>query len=82
MNTDGASSDEIFDWLVYRGLEEPAAILLDIARPLMPLGAQAVYLVEPLIGSRGGLMRELARLLEDEEEVQALAERLRQEIGS
>jgi hypothetical protein len=50
--------------------------LLEVAGPLTIIGAQAVYFVEPLLGRRGGMLTDIARLLEDPAEVTALRQRL------
>jgi hypothetical protein len=68
-------------WLRQVGLNGIAASILEAAGPLAYLGAQVTYIVEPLIGKRGGQISELARTLEDPHEVLRLIESLRSEEG-
>ncbi len=82
MNAGRPDSEEILAWLERMGLEEPAAALLEAGRPLAVLAAQATYLLEPFVGNGGGLMRKLAALLEDDEQLTALTDKLRKESGS
>jgi hypothetical protein len=44
-----------------------AAFLLESFEPLAPVGAQLLYLVEPVLGGRQPMTRRLARALEDDE---------------
>lgn len=55
-----------------------AAGLLDAVAPLTFLGAQALYVAEPLVGAFGGgpTLREFAGLLEDPVQVRALQRQL------
>lgn len=68
-------------WLRQAGLNGLTAALLEAAGPLTYLGAQLTYIVEPLIGTRDGQFSELARTLEDPDEVLRLIEALRSEEG-
>jgi len=67
---------QIARWLNNQGLQGVAAFLLEVGRPFSVLGAQAAYIVEPLFGSRKGLFQDLARLLEDPEQIDALMDQL------
>jgi hypothetical protein len=58
------------------GLGSIAAALLDGLAPLAPLGAQGMYLLEPLLGPGDG-WRKVARTLEDPARFEALASDLR-----
>ncbi len=64
-----------------RGLENLAAWALEAAGPLTVLGAQALYIGEPLLRSfySGTRLGSLAGLLEDDREVEAFAAFLREE---
>jgi hypothetical protein len=57
-----------------------AAWLLEAGSPLTLLGSQALYLVRPFIG--GEQVQALARLLEEDDEVLALANFLREEASA
>jgi hypothetical protein len=56
-----------------------AAFLLESFEPLAPVGAQLLYLVEPILGSRPPMTRRLARALEDDEARAALARQLQED---
>jgi len=67
------------DWsatLQRLGLRGMAAWLIEAAGPLRLVGAQALYLGQPFLGSR---TETLARLLEDPDEALAFADFLRKE---
>jgi len=53
-----------------------AAFLLESFEPLSPLGAQMLYLIEPVLGLRRSTTRRLARALEDDETRTALRRQL------
>jgi hypothetical protein len=55
-----------------------AAFFLESLDPLAPLGAQLLYLIEPLTGGRSGT-RQVARSLEDGEARRALRQQLAEE---
>ena len=57
-----------------------AAWLLEAGRPLTLLGSQALYFSRPFLG--GDQMEALARILEDDSEVVAFADYLRQEASA
>jgi hypothetical protein len=57
-----------------------AAWLLEAGSPLTLLGAQALYFASPMIG--GEQAQALARVLEEDEEVLALANFLREEASA
>jgi hypothetical protein len=61
------------------GIGSAAAFLLEAAGPLTVLAAQVGYLVEPLLGTSGGTLNILARMLEDPGKVRDLVVRLREE---
>lgn len=54
------------DWLHMTQLDLVGDVVADALSPLRFLGAQALYVLEPLTGAAAG---ELARRLEDEAEV-------------
>ncbi|MGD2251669.1 MAG: hypothetical protein PVF70_02010 [Anaerolineales bacterium] len=76
MDPDPSVSDRLVRKLRRLGLDGIASVLLEVAGPLTLLGAQTVYFVEPLLGRRGGMLTDIARLLEDPAEVTALRQRL------
>jgi hypothetical protein len=67
---------QIARWLKGQGLQGIAAFLLEVGRPFAVLGAQAAYIVEPLFGNRRGLFQDLAHILEDPEQIDALMDQL------
>lgn len=79
MNNEEAVSERVARWLQRVGLNQPAAFILEAIGPLAFLGAQAAFLVEPLIGASDNPVGDLARLLEDPTQVSELVERLRTE---
>lgn len=61
-------------------LDGLASWLLEAGAPLTVLGAQALYISQPFLGgTRGDSLHSFARMLEEEEEVQAFARYLRGE---
>ena len=50
--------------------------MLESFEPLAPVGAQMLYLIEPVLGLRRSTTRRLARALEDDEARSALRHRL------
>lgn len=66
------------------GMEEWVASFLDAAGPLTVLGAQAVYIGQPLLEHvlPGSHLNALARLLEDTTQTQAFTTLLREESAS
>jgi hypothetical protein len=70
-------------WVLFarrHGLGAWAALWLEWLEPLSLLGAQASYLIEPLLGRSTG--RALRRLLEDDERRAQLQQRLRDDSGA
>ncbi|MFH1635279.1 MAG: hypothetical protein ABIG63_14905 [Chloroflexota bacterium] len=68
------------DLLCRWGVQDIVAALLEATGPLNLLGAQAVYLGQPLLNQilPAGHLDALANLLEDPEEIQAFSSFLRQ----
>ncbi len=58
-------------------LDGLASWLLEAGAPLTTLGAQALYISQPFVGGKG--WSSFARMLEEDEEVQAFARYLRGE---
>lgn len=56
-----------------------AAAFLDAGGPILPLGAQAAYLISPLLGGPSGPWNEFGKLLEDPDAVSELIGMLRKE---
>jgi hypothetical protein len=56
-----------------------AAFLLESLEPLAPVGAQLLYLAEPLLGVRRSTTRQLGRTLEDDQARDELRRRLTSE---
>lgn len=60
------------------GLGQAAAVLLDAAGPLTWVAAQMGYLAGPLFGTSGSQVADMARLLEDPDQVSNLVGLLRE----
>lgn len=73
------STERVARWLRRSGLEGVAAFILEAAGPLVVIGAQAAYLIEPLFGSPDSPLGDFARVMEDPGMTSALIEQLRQE---
>ncbi len=74
MNAVHSPSEAMVERLRRSGLADFVAAILEAAAPLAFVGAQAAYLVEPVLGSRTA---EVARALEDPQQLAGLVERLR-----
>jgi hypothetical protein len=72
-------SKRIARWVNERGLQDIAAFLVDAVRPFGLIAAQGAYFLEPLVGGQNGLLRELANLLSDEDQMETLLGQLNQE---
>ena len=71
-------SKDLDAWVVFarqRRIDSWAALALESLEPLAPVAAQALYLIEPLLGERSAI-RSLAALLEDDQARQALRRQL------
>ncbi len=73
--------DRMVEWLQAMGLAEFAAAALKAAGPLNLLGAQAIFMIEPLISAPGSALGEFAHRLEDPHQVEELVQRLREQGG-
>jgi len=82
MLSDKQFPGQVIGWLQKTGLAEVAAIVLETAGPLRILGVQAILMLEPLVSYRGSAVGELARTLEDPDQVADLVQRLRSQGGS
>lgn len=69
MTNEAVDSKRIADWLRERNLNEIAAFFIEATKPLNSLGAQAAYLVAPLVGGQNGPLHDLACILEDPDQV-------------
>ena len=81
MDADRQYPEKLIDWLHEAGLAELAASLLEAAGPLAGLGAQALFMLEPLVSSGGSGFHKLALTLEDPDQVSRLVQRLRNHRG-
>lgn len=79
MNETIGTPERIAGWLRRARLDGLAAVLLEAFGPWTTLGAHAAYLLEPIVGLSDGRMREVARLLEDPDQVADLIARLHKE---
>lgn len=77
-NPQEASIDRLAAWIRSRGLVEPAVLLLEASKPLLPIGGQALLLVQPLLGWLGSErdLNEFVELLEDPAGVERLLSQL------
>ena len=59
--------DRLVNWIVRQGMVTPAVFLLEINKPFSFLGGQALWMLQPLLGSAVGhdLVAAYARLLEN-----------------
>jgi hypothetical protein len=80
--------DRLTAWIRGRGLTAPALLLLETSKPLLPIGAQMVLLLQPLLGAFGPLLgwlgddqalREMASWLEDPAAVDQVLARLEEQ---
>jgi hypothetical protein len=79
MDAEKPFTEKLVAWLQNAGLAEITAVFLEAAGPLTILGAQAIFMVEPLVSSPGSRLRELAHVLEDKDQVGHLVQRLREQ---
>lgn len=73
------SSGRLAGLLKRAGLSGLAADVLESLGPLTSLGAQFLYLLEPLAGGSEGTVGGLARMLDDPEELEGVVDLLRRE---
>ena len=79
MKEHSIDSKRIARWIDERGLQDIVAFLVDVARPFGVFAAQTAYLIEPLVGGQHDWLRDLAALLEDPDQMQALMDHLDKE---
>lgn len=79
MNNERSTSERAANWLRHFGLGIVAAGFLEAFRSLTSIGAQMLYLFEPILGGRNDSIQDFARLLEDPDQVDDLIHRLREE---
>ena len=70
-------ADSMIEWLQDMGLADFIAAALEAAGPLALLGAQAIFMLEPLVSTPGGRLSKLAQTLEDPSQMEGLVQRLR-----
>jgi hypothetical protein len=82
-----AKLDRLVDWVRSRGLAVPAIALLEISKPLAPIGSHMLLLLQPLVGFVGPMwgvfeedraLAEYAALLEDPATIDQMVARLEQ----
>jgi hypothetical protein len=79
VNEERSASERATNWLRHFGLGFAAAGFLEAFRSLTYIGAQVLFLFEPMIGWRSDSIRDFAQLLEDPDQVEDLIQRLREE---
>jgi hypothetical protein len=75
------SGDELVEYVAreiqLRGLMGPAVMFLEASRPYQPLGSQAMVFFDPVLrGLFGGDLAAVQRVLEDDEDIDRLIDRL------
>lgn len=73
-----ASIERLVRWIQARGLAEPAVLFIEASKPLLPIGSQALLLVQPLLGWLDSSLdlSEYVELLEDPAGVERIVSRL------
>jgi hypothetical protein len=79
MKAERRMNDPVMRTLRNAGLNGLIAELLEASIPIAPLGAQVIYLLEPILSTPGGRLGETAKLLENRERIQRLIGELRAE---
>ena len=79
MKEHSIDSKRIARWVNERGLQDIVVFLVDVARPFGDLAAQTAYFLEPLLGGQNGLLRDLAVLLEDSDQMETFLDQLNKE---
>jgi hypothetical protein len=72
----GASS-RLIAQLAGTGLGNILAAILDAVGPVAPIGAQAIYILDPLLSAEGSDWKALGKALEDPESLEKLIKALR-----
>lgn len=72
-----SESNRVANWLKRHGLQDIAALVIGAAGPFRFLGAQAMYVLQPLLGAGVNFAQDVAVILEDPEKVDALLMELR-----
>jgi hypothetical protein len=54
--------EQLVEWIRARGLAAPAILLLEMGKPLAPIGSQALLVLQPVFGAG---LEEWATILED-----------------
>jgi hypothetical protein len=80
MKEHSIDSKRIARWIDERGLQDIVAFLVDMIRPFGVFAAQTAYLIEPLVGTQNDWLRDLAALLEDPDQLDAMMDQLDKEI--
>ena len=57
--TDQGYIERLTAWIRGRGLAAPALLFLETSKPLLPIGAQMVLLLQPLLGAFGPMLGSL-----------------------
>jgi hypothetical protein len=77
--------DRLTEWLKDRGLAEPAIVLFEAGKPLLPVGSQVLLFLQPILGSiapvlgwfdDNRIVAEYAKLLEDPASIDRILMRL------
>lgn len=79
MDTGDEFSQEVAARLQRAGLGQVAAVLLDAAGPMIWIAAQLGYVAQPFFGASSSRVADLARLLEDPDQLSNLVGLLRED---
>jgi hypothetical protein len=82
MKEHSIDSKRIARWVNERGLQDIVAFLVDVARPFGVFAAQTAYFIEPLLGRQDGLIRDLAVLLGDTDQMDTFLDQLNKETDN
>ena len=73
--------DRLTDWIQSKGLVEPVVLFLEASKPLLPIGSQMLFFLQPVLGHIGpilgwsddnGAVAEMATLFENPANVDRL----------
>jgi hypothetical protein len=48
--------DRLTDWIQSRGLVEPVILFLEASKPLLPIGSQMLFFLQPVLGHIGPML--------------------------
>lgn len=48
--------DRLTEWVQSKGLVEPVVLFLEASKPLLPIGSQMLFLLQPVLGHIGPIL--------------------------